>query len=203
MPVGRWVGDSDVLSSELPDRVIEAARDGGHAAFAVIVERYEPRLRATVFYVVQDEDLARDALQETFLRAYRGLPRFRGQASLRTWLHRIAYTTALEQLRTRRRRPEESLPGDDDHHAGVVHDPGDEIALRETVSRALAQLPAEQRLILLLVDRDGYDYRSVAEITGTSPGTVCSRLQRARGKLRAALDKEPSVRPVPTQAEES
>jgi len=66
---------TDVVESpELPDHVLEAARHGSHSAFAAIVDRYEPRLRATVFYIVQDEELTRDVLQETFLRAYRALP---------------------------------------------------------------------------------------------------------------------------------
>lgn len=202
MPVGRR-DDSDALSRELPDHVLEAATSGNHAAFALLVERYEPRLRATIFYVVQDDELSRDVLQETFLRAYRALPRFRGQSALGTWLHRIAYTAALEQLRTKRRHPEEPLPDDVDRRAGRGGDPGDEVGKRDLISKALAQLPPEQRLVLLLIDRDGWDYRSVAEITGSSPGTVCSRLQRARKKVRAALTHEPALPSATSQAEVS
>jgi len=200
---GGGMDDGDVMSHELPDHVVEAAKHRSHSAFAAIVDYYEPRLRATVFYVVQDEELSRDALQETFLRAYRALPRFRGDASLGTWLHRIAYTTSLEQLRVRRRRPETPLPADVDDAAVMVSDPGDDMALREIVSGAMAQLPPEQRLVLLLVDRDGYDYRTVAEIMGVSCGTVCSRLQRARGKLRLALAHEPQSTGFPFPTEES
>jgi len=203
VPAGGGEHDWDALSQELPDHVLEAARNGNHAAFAALVQEYEPKLRAVVFYIVQDDELGRDALQETFLRAYRGLPRFREQAALGTWLHRIAYTAALEQLRTRRRHPEEPLPDDVDRRLGRGGDPGDEIGERDLVSSVLAALPPEQRLVLLLIDRDGYDYRSVAEITGTSPGTVCSRLQRARGKVRAALTRAPSVRSASLRTEES
>ena len=179
MPVGRGEDDSDALSRELPDHVLEAAKNGSHAAFSVLVERYEPRLRATVFYVVQDDELSRDVLQETFLRAYRALPRFRGQSALGTWLHRIAYTAALEQLRTRRRHPEEPLPDVVDCRVERVGDPSEQVSERDLISKALAQLSPEQRLVLLLIDRDGWDYRSVAGITGCIPRTVCSRLQRA------------------------
>lgn len=203
MPAGRSEDDSEALSRELPDHLLKAARTGSHAAFIALVDKYEPRLRAVVFYVVQDDELTRDALQETFLRAYRGLPRFRGQSALGTWLHRIAYTAALEQLRARRRHPEEPLPDDVDRRAGTGGDPGDEIGVRDLVSKALAQLPPEQRLVLLLIDRDGYDYRSVAEITGTSPGTVCSRLQRARGKVRGALERAPSIHSAALRTEGS
>lgn len=195
---------TDVVESpELPDHVLEAARHGSHSAFAAIVDRYEPRLRATVFYIVQDEELTRDVLQETFLRAYRALPGFRRQASLGTWLHRIAHTTALEQLRTARRRPEAPLPADSEASTAATGDPGDDLALREIVAKAIAQLPPKQRLVLLLIDRDGYDYRTVGEIMGVSPGTVCSRLQRARSKLRAALHSGPRPIVMPIPAEES
>jgi RNA polymerase sigma-70 factor (ECF subfamily) len=137
------------------------------------------------------------------LRAYRALPRFRGQSALGTWLHRIAYTAALEQLRTKRRHPEESLPDDVVSRVERVGDPSEQVSERDFVSKALAQLSPQQRLVLLLIDRDGWDYRSVAEMTGSSPGTVCSRLQRARKKIREALTHEPALRSATSQAEES
>ncbi len=203
MSAGGSAVDGDALSRELPDHVLEAAKSGDHEAFAALVRKYEPGLRAIVFYVVQDDELSRDTLQETFLRAYRALPRFRGQSTLGTWLHRIAYTAALEQLRTRRRHPEEPLPDDVGSGAQRGSDAIDEVEERDLIAKALAQLPPKQRLVLLLIDRDGYDYRSVAGITGTSPGTVCSRLQRARGKFRAALGRAPSAQPTSPRTEES
>ena len=190
--------------ADVPESVVRAAMSRDHAAFAEIVTHYEPRLRALIYHLVLDAELTHDVLQETYLRAYRALPSFRQDAKLGTWLHRVACTAALEQLRRRaRRREAPARTALDDGSpealgtASSISDLGGDLALREAVATALAELSPEQRLTLLLIDREGYDYRSVAEIMRVSPGTVCSRLQRARGKLRSALEE---TRPPATAA---
>lgn len=187
---------------DIPAAVLCAARRGDHAAFTEIVDRYEPHLRALVCHVIQDRDQVEDVLQDALLRAYRALPAFRGNAALGTWLHRIAYTTSLEHAR-RRARLREAPESAAAERASSAPDMGDDLALREVVARALTALSAEQRLTLLLVDREGLDYREVAAIMGVSAGTVCSRLVRARARLRMALVAETATATVCHTEEES
>lgn len=169
--------------------VVRAARRRDHQAFALIVNAHQERLNALVYHIVQDRGATQDVVQDALLRAYRALPQFRGEAALGTWLYRIAYTAAMDQLRRQGRRPElvcdDPLPTD--ATAAASEDDSENIGLRNAIALGLAALPAEQRLTLLLVDREDLTYREVATIMDVSPGTVCSRLQRARKKLRAAL----------------
>ena len=92
-------------AADVPRSVIAAARRGDHAAFAVIVERHDDRLRALAFHLLQDREAMRDVLQDAYVKAYLGLPAFRGEADLGTWLYRIVYTTCLNHLRSASRRP--------------------------------------------------------------------------------------------------
>lgn len=206
----RFVGVTDTTQTGLTDRptaatdheidatIVRAAARGDHAAFAHIVAHYEPRVRALAFHLLGDAERTHDAVQDAFLDAYRGLPSFRGDAAFGTWLHRVAYNAALRRLR----RPVlAEVPITDDEVerdvAAVVGD--DELGLRDAVRAALAALPPEQRLTLLLIDREGYDYREVARITDVAPGTVCSRLHRARAALKDALRAAGLVMPSPTK----
>lgn len=200
-PGGRVPGTDEkstgtAVLADVAEHILSAAIRRDHAAFAEIVTHYEPRLRTLIYHLVLDTELTHDVLQETYLRAYRALPSFRREAALGTWLHRIACTAALEQVRRLGRRRDAPAP---EATGGPAHapDPGGDLALREAVAAALATLPPEQRLTLLLIDREGYDYRAVAEIMRVSPGTVCSRLQRARTKLRRTLGE---IRPSATTA---
>ena len=168
--------------------VVLAAQRRDHQAFALIVGEYQERLNALVFHMVQDQGATQDIVQEALLRAYRGFPRFRGDAALGTWLHRIAYTTAMDHLRRHGRHPEvvceDPRPED---VVGAHDDYAEHSSLRHAIAEGLDALPVDQRLTLLLVDREDLTYREVAAIMDVSPGTVCSRLQRAREKLRESL----------------
>jgi RNA polymerase sigma-70 factor (ECF subfamily) len=126
-----------------------------------------------------------DILQEVALRAFRGLPAFRGDAGAGTWLCRIAYTTCLDHLRRQARQPPVAVEDLDREPRGA--DSSEEFVARATLSEAFEALSAEQRLAVLLVDREGLDYRSAAGILGVAPGTLASRLFNARTTLRAAL----------------
>jgi len=182
-------GTQDDPRADFDAGVVRAAQHRDHHAFALIVAEHQERLNAVVYHIVQDRGAAQDVVQDALLRAYRALPQFRGDAALGTWLYRIAYTAAMDHLRRQGRRPElvceDPLPI---AAAAVVHDDDAEHSgLRDAIARGLTALPADQRLTLLLVDREDLTYREVATIMDVSPGTVCSRLQRARKKLRAAL----------------
>jgi len=184
--LARVTGVAGIDAREIDAAAVRSATRGDRAAFARIVTHYEPRIRALAFHVLGDTERTRDAVQDAFLDAYRGLPSFRGDAAFGTWLHRVAYNAALRQLR---RPAGPDLRGDVDEleccDPAVALD--DELGLRDAVRAALAALSPEQRVTLLLIDRDGYDYRDVAKITEVGPGTVCSRLHRARAALKEAL----------------
>ena len=164
---------------------LEAAQRGDRAAFDAIVDLYDERLRLLAFHLLHDADLADDALQDTFFNAYRGLPAFGRRASLGTWLYRITYTVCMGYLR-RRRAPGVSYE-EAEEVIGADDDPADGFAARSQLTAALASLSPEQRVVVLLVDRDGFDYQSVADVLDVPKGTVCSRLVTARAALRETL----------------
>jgi RNA polymerase sigma-70 factor (ECF subfamily) len=176
-----------VRDREIDGAVLHRAQRGDHGAFHEIVDHYEGRLRVLAYHLLRDADLMNDALQDTFVKAWGGLPGFRGDAALGTWLHQICYRICLDYLRRQKIRPAgEELPAE-------LADPADEVgnlALREQVTAALDRLPVEQRAILLLVDREGYDYGTVAEALQIPVGTVASRLSLARAAVRRALRPE-------------
>lgn len=169
---------------EIDGAVLRRARHGDHGAFHKIVDHYEGRLRVLAYHLLRDSGQMNDALQDTFVKAWAGLPDFRGDAALGTWLHRICYRICLDYLRRQKVRPAgEEL-------AEHIADPADDVeslALRDQVSEALARLPVEQRAVLLLVDREGYDYGSVAQALEVPVGTVASRLSLARAAMRSVL----------------
>jgi RNA polymerase sigma-70 factor, ECF subfamily len=166
------------------------ARSGDPDAFLRLVEPHDRGLRALAYRMLRDRDRMDDALQETYVLAFRGLPRFRGDASFSTWLYRIAYNVALGELRRSRRL---HVVGFEDvgEPPDRGPDPAEEVALRAGLAAALAELSPEDRAAVVLVDAQGFDYRAAGEILGVPVGTVASRLNRARTALRLALVDEP------------
>ena len=195
-PPGRWrreegrvvEADGTPLDErrEIDPLVVAAARRGDQAAFTAIVHHYERRLRVLAYHILQDRQLMDDALQEVFVEAYKSLPRFRGEAALGTWLHRITVNVCLQQLRRSERRLATRRDRSDDDP--LAPDEVTAVIDKRLIAAALAELPAEQRILVLLVDRDGYDYRSAGKLLGIPRGTVASRLASARTALRASLD---------------
>jgi RNA polymerase sigma-70 factor (ECF subfamily) len=187
--VGGTVGDGEPVAPgkyrEIDPFTLEAAQRGDRRAFDAIVDLYDERLRLLAFHLLRDADLADDALQDTFFNAYRGLPAFHRRSALGTWLYRITYTVCMGYLR--RKRDATVSYEEAEEFVGADGDPADAIAVRHQLSAALARISPEQRVVVLLVDRDGFDYRSVAEVLDVPKGTVCSRLVAARAALRAAL----------------
>ncbi len=187
-----WPGAAATSGGTVGDRwreidpfTLDAAQHGDRAAFDAIVDLYDERLRLLAFHLLRDADLADDALQDTFFNAYRGLPAFHRRSSLGTWLYRITYTVCMGYLRRAHgggvsyEEAEEAI--------GAGSDPADAYVTHSELTAALACLSPEQRVVVLLVDRDGFDYRSVAEVLDVPKGTVCSRLVAARATLRGAL----------------
>lgn len=169
---------------ELDPKTLARARRGDQRAFAALVRHYDPRLRALAYRLLGDRARMDDALQETYVKAFRSLPRFRNDSALGTWLYRIAYNACLDELkRTRVVVDIDSVR----ERAEPGPDPAETLATRQTLVLALAGLPPEDRAAVLLVDAEGFDYRSAAEVLGVPEGTVASRLNRARAALRHTL----------------
>jgi RNA polymerase sigma factor (sigma-70 family) len=178
------------------------AASGDDAAFEALVVRHQRSLYNLSVRLLGDREEARDAVQEAFLRAWRGLPRFRGEASFRTWATGIVINVCRNRLASadaQRRRKTSSLARRDqatgDEAALPLPDPapgpearaqGSEV--REALATALAGLTAEHREIILLREMHDLEYEEIAAALGCAVGTVRSRLARARGALRRALE---------------
>ena len=150
--------------------------------FESLLERHEARLRRVAFGMLGDPHRVDDVLQDAFVKAYRKLPtRFETHAHEAAWLYRVVHRTCLNELRSRRRRPEApGLPDD----VGAPNE--DSLA----VAAALAELPVDARAVVLLVDLIGLDYDTAASALHIPRGTVASRLNSARTKLRAILERD-------------
>ena len=185
-------------------RLIARLRAGELAAFEELVEEFQPLVYALCYRVLHDSEDARDAAQETFLKIYRHFAHFRGEASLKTWICRIAINQARSSERWWRRRFRKEtisldaplgLGGEDDKapsdylpSTGVspeaetlAHERGQQLEL------ALAGLKKDFRIAVVLRDIEGLAYEEIAYVTGANVGTVKSRIARGREMLRAAL----------------
>jgi RNA polymerase sigma-70 factor, ECF subfamily len=167
---------------EPADALLHAASRGDSDAFMKLLEPERTRLESLAYRLLDDRADVADVLQEVYLSAYRSLPKYRGDARLGTWLYRIAYNACLRQ---RARRPDAADVEADEERPSPDH--AASVAARLDLAAALADLPIEQRALVLMVDRDGFDYRAAAEALSIPLGTVSSRLASARAKLRDAL----------------
>jgi RNA polymerase sigma-70 factor, ECF subfamily len=177
------------------EALVSAARGGDCEAFLAVLDTHDHMLRSLAFRMLGDRDQMDDVLQEVALKAFKALPKFRGDASLATWLYRITYTTCLNRLRSVRRT--ESLPDAADDPTGAVAahlysgDTADAVIRRIELSAALASLSAEQRAVVALVLEEGLDHQTAAKVLDVPLGTVASRLAAARAALRRFMS-EPS-----------
>jgi len=194
-------GEAEPLQSRVGHQVdldralVDEAKSGSLDAFEGLVRRYQRRVVNYVQAIVRDFGEAEDVAQETFIRAYRSLGRFRGESAFQTWLYTIATNTARTSLERRGRRErvaDQSL--DDDARALTAErvpshgpDPEATLVMRDAIDRALATLPDELRVAVVLRDVEGLDYKEIAEVTEVPMGTVESRIFRARRKLRTLL----------------
>jgi len=173
---------------ELVPAVIEQAKRGDEGAFEAIVRHYDPGLRALAFRLLGDRELMDDALQEAYVRAFRALPRFRGESKLSTWLYRIVYNACLDQLEAAKRiatLPLDQIGERRDLRAGVV----ELVTERGDLAAALGALSHADRGAVLMVDAHGFSYGDAAAALGVPEGTIASRLNRARALLRDALQR--------------
>jgi RNA polymerase sigma-70 factor (ECF subfamily) len=177
--------EPDIAAEER--ELVGRARGGDMDAFYSLIDRHDRALRRLAYRLLGDRDAMDDALQESYLKAFRALRRFAGDSAFRSWLYRIVYNTCLDELRRNRKMgivPLESASNRPDGRA----DPGDTATENIDLAAALASLTPETRAAVLLVFVDGMDYHSATEVLGVSRGTLASRLHRGRAQLRRALD---------------
>ena len=179
---------------------VERARNGDHEAFRVLVERYQGRAFRLAVRILGDADLARDAVQDGFLKAYRSLDRFEGRSGFYTWLYRLIFNLCIDLKR--RDKSSRHVEWDDevarDISQGVagatpqaLGQPGGEFErgeLREALAKAIGALPEDAKRTLLLREVDGLSYAEIAQSMGIPKGTVMSRLHHARRRVRALLE---------------
>jgi RNA polymerase sigma-70 factor, ECF subfamily len=176
------------------EMVVEAgllarARTGDLDAFVELIGLHDRALRALAYRLLEDPQQMDDALQEAYLRAFQSLGGFEGRSAFGSWLHRIVYNVCMDQLRRRRGGRHLSL-AEAEEIPDPMPDPGEVAARRLDLAAALASLPPKMRATVLLVDAEGMDYRTAAQVLGVPVGTVRSRLSQARGLLRRALGED-------------
>jgi RNA polymerase sigma-70 factor (ECF subfamily) len=173
-----------VGSAVVPDdaALLRAHVAGDRDAFSELVRRHRDRLWAVALRTLGDREEAADALQDALISALRSADRFRGDAAVTTWLHRIVVNACLDRVRRRQARPTVPLADTDPAPIAPVDS---ETAL--DVRAALARLPHDQRVALVLVDIQGYQVSEAAAILQVPEGTVKSRCARGRARLAALL----------------
>jgi RNA polymerase sigma-70 factor (ECF subfamily) len=182
------------MSNESTDtKLVKRVQKGDKGAFDMLVLKYQHKIVNLVMRYVRDPDLALDITQEAFIKAYRALPRFRGDSAFYTWLYRIAVNTAKNHLAAQRRRPMDieldlQDPEQFDLHAKLKEtDTPEGISisreLKETVERAIQSLPDDLRTAIILRELDGMSYEEIAETMECPVGTVRSRIFRARDAI--------------------
>lgn len=187
--------DARSISNETPDDetpLVRAAQAGDGRAFAEIVRRYQRAMYRVAYGFVRNPADADDVAQETFVRAYQALGRFRVGEPLYPWLARIASNTALSLLRRRRRKPETPLEPllEAGQQWGTDDDPADRAASAEQarhLREAMAELKPEHQAVLVLRVVEDLSYDEIAKTLAVPAGTVMSRLSRARAELKAKL----------------
>ncbi len=182
------------MSNESTDKeLVKRVQKGDKGAFDVLVLKYEQKIVNLVMRYVRDPEQALDISQEAFIKAYRALPRFRGDSAFYTWLYRIAVNTAKNYLAAQRRRPTDiELDLQDPEQYGLhaklkETDTPEGVTLskelQETLERAIEALPDDLRTAIILRELDGMSYEEIAQTMDCPVGTVRSRIFRARDAI--------------------
>ena len=183
-------GVREVTAAETDQQLVARVQKGDSRAFDLLVLKYQHKIFGLISRYIQDADEVQDVAQEAFIKAYRALPRFRGDSAFYTWLYRIAINTAKNHLVSRSRRP----PGTDvEAEDAEYYEAGGALRdietpesalfgaeLKAVVERAISDLPDDLRTAVTLREFDGLSYEDIAEIMDCPVGTVRSRIFRAR-----------------------
>lgn len=186
------------------DDLIERSQQGDLEAFNQLVIEYQGFGFNVAYRLLDDADSAADAMQDSFVKAFRGLGNYRG-GSFRGWLTRIVVNTCYDHLRHRKRKPADSLddmPVEEEYFTELrdrsesPHDVAERKELEALIGTAITSLPEVLRTTIVLRDIEGYAYAEIAEITGVAVGTVKSRINRARSRVRDHLNKHAELLPA-------
>ncbi|MEJ2723348.1 MAG: sigma-70 family RNA polymerase sigma factor [Deltaproteobacteria bacterium] len=164
---------------------------GDPSAFEAIVRKYQDRVYNLCRYMLRDPEDARDAAQDVFLKSYRAMKDLKPDSSLYRWIYRIALTTCIDYRRKSRREAFRNEPLPEDLASGE-HSPHrlyESKKITESVQTALQKLPEKLRAAIVLREIENLSYEEIAQVLNTSPGTVKSRISRAREQLRHLLKK--------------
>lgn len=174
------------------EEIILKAKDGDVSAFEMIVEQYKDYVYRIAFSVINDHHLAEDISQESFIKVYRSLNRFDSRSSFSTWLYRITYNTALDEIRKRKKDQVCSLDEMSDHEfSDGVQSTETEVIKKEELIKleeALKSLPDKQRILIELFYRREMSLSEISEITGMNIGTIKSSMNRAKEKIKKYLE---------------
>lgn len=182
--------------------LLARAKKGDPQAFEALVTPYERQVYFTCLKLMGDPQSAEDCAQEAMLRAFRSLKQYRGESAFSTWMYKVAYSACLDAMRKQKRRPQESL--DTLTEAGFTppsHEAGPYEALEKkerlaVLRAAIAALPEDLRQTLVLSQLENLSYEEVAAMTGVALGTVKSRVNRAREKLKQILTESRELFPA-------
>lgn len=175
-----------------PESLIERAKAGDHDAFRQLVEEHQHDVYALALRLTRDPHLAHDIAQESFIRAWRALPKFRGDSAFGTWLHRITVNTTWSQRSKAKRHQHDELteigiaapptPLSDPEYAGMA------LELRGRLGAALDRLPLEQRMLVLMKDVYDWSHTEIADALDIGVSASKVRLHRAHLRLRDMLE---------------
>ena len=179
------------------EELVALSQRGDAESFTQLILRWERPIYALAYRTIGREEEARDVCQETFLRAYRALPRFRGQAKFSSWLYRIALNLCRDWMRRERRAPTIQPPEDIDLlDMAAAAEPSESIEdlvarrdLTRLVEQAMARLPEEQRAAIVLKEYHGLTFQEIADVVGCPLSTVKTRLYQGLTVLRRELAK--------------
>ena len=178
-------------NAELSDRdLVQRGREGDEAALSLLVRRHQDAALGVALAITRDEDAAYDVLQDAFLKAFRGLDGFRGDASFRTWLLSITANEAKGALRKTKRRRETALDAVGPVETGGK-DPAERAALADETRRAramLEQLPEKQRMSVSLRIEEGMSFREIGEVIGSSEGAARVNYFHGIRRLRELME---------------
>lgn len=185
------------------EELVARSISGDNESFNELMLRWERPIYALAYRTIGREEDARDVCQETFLRAFRALPRFRGQAKFSSWLYRIALNLCRDWVRRERRTPVVQAPDDFDlMELAAAGEPSESIEnlvarkdVARAVERAMALLPEEQRTAIVLKEYHGLTFQEIADLVGCPLSTVKTRLYQGLTVLRRELARAGATSP--------